>query len=173
MNETDALINMQKPSLFLLFLLISLLTSFAQAADNKYIVYIGTYTGADSKGIYAYRFNATNGDVKPIGLAAESESPSFLAAHANGKFLYSVNEIDQFDGEKSGSISAFSIDRTNGKLTLLNRISSRGGGPAHLSLDKTGKYLLVANYGGGSVAAFPIQDDGRLGTASSFVQHTG
>ena len=164
---------MQKPSLLLLFLLISLLTSFAQAADNKYIVYVGTYTGADSKGIYAYRFNAVTGEVNAIGLAAESESPSFLAAHANGKFLYAVNEIDQFDGEKSGSISAFSIDRTNGKLTLLNRVSSRGGGPAHLSLDKTGKYVLVANYGGGSVAAFPIQDGGRLDPASSFVQHTG
>jgi len=173
MNDTDALINMQKPSLLLLFLLISLLTSFAQAADNKYLVYIGTYTGSDSKGIYSYRFNATTGEVTPIGLAAESESPSFLAVHPNGRFLYAVNEIDRFEGEKSGSISAFSIDPSPGKLTLLNRVSSRGDGPAHLSLDKTGKYLFVANYGGGSVAAFPIQDDGRLGPASSFVQHTG
>src|SRR5205807_10371187 len=76
-------------------------------------------------------------------------------------------------GEKSGSISAFSINRNSGKLTLLNRVSSLGAGPAHLSLDKTGKYVLVANYGAGSVAAFPIDHEGRLGKASSFAQHAG
>jgi 6-phosphogluconolactonase len=152
---------------------ISLLTLSVEAADHKYIVYIGTYTGGDSKGIYAYRFDAISGEVNPIGLVAESENPSFLAVHPSGRFLYAVNEIDQFGGEKSGSISAFSIDRNTGNLTLLNRVSSLGAGTAHLSLDKTGRYLLVANYGGGSVAAFPIHDDGSLGKASSFVQHAG
>lgn len=152
---------------------IILLTLSVEAADHKYIVYIGTYTGGESKGIYAYRFDAISGEVNPIGLMAESENPSFLAAHPSGRFLYAVNEIDQFGGEKSGSISAFSIDRNAGNLTLLNRVSSLGAGTAHLSLDKTGRYLLVANYGGGSVAAFPIHDDGSLGKASSFVQHTG
>lgn len=152
---------------------IILLTLSVEAADHKYIIYIGTYTGRDSKGIYAYRFDAISGEVNPIGLVAESENPSFLAAHPSGRFLYAVNEIDQFGGEKSGSISAFSIDRNTGNLTLLNRVSSLGTGTAHLSIDKTGRYLLVANYGGGSVAAFPIHDDGSLGKASSFVQHTG
>jgi len=145
----------------------------ARAADRKFIVYIGTYTGSGSKGIYAYRFDAGTGKVDPIGLAAESDKPSFRAVHPNGQFLYAVNEIGQFDGEKSGSVSAFSIGRNTGKLTLLNRVSSRGAGTAHLSLDRTGRYVLVANYGGGSVAAFPIQEDGRLGKPSSFVQHAG
>lgn len=144
-----------------------------KAAGHNYLIYIGTYTGADSKGIYAYRFDAESGALTPIGLVAETESPSFLAAHPSGKFLYAVNEIDQFHGEKVGSVSGFAIDPHTGKLTLLNRVSSLGDGPAHLSLDKTGKYVFVANYGGGSVAAFPIQDDGSLGKASSFIQHTG
>src|SRR6266404_1765981 len=157
----------------LALVLMVLLTRSAEATDHKYIVYIGTYTGSGSKGIYAYRFDASTGKVDPIGLAAESDKPSFLAVHPNGRFLYAVNEIGQFDGEKSGSVSAFSIDRNTGKLTLLNRVSSRGAGTAHLSLDRTGRYVLVANYSGGSVAVFPIQEDGRLGKPSSFVQHAG
>jgi len=150
-----------------------LLTPFAQAADRNFIVYVGTYTDSGSKGIYGYRLDAGTGAVNSIGLTAETDNPSFLAIHPSGKFLYAANEVEQFNGEKSGSVSAFSLDRNTGKLTLLNRVSSLGGSPAHLSLDKTGKYLFVANYGGGSVAVFPIDGDGRLGKASSFVQHTG
>jgi 6-phosphogluconolactonase len=160
-------------SVLLALVLAVLLTPLAEAADRNYIVYVGTYTESGSKGIYAYRFDATTGVVSSIGLAAETESPLFLATHLSGRFLYATNEISEFNGEKSGSVSAFSVDRNTGKLTLLNRVASRGAAPAHLSLDKTEKYLLVANYGGGSVSAFPIDSDGRLGKASSFVQHTG
>jgi 6-phosphogluconolactonase len=108
-----------------------------------------------------------------LGVAAESEDPSFLAVHSNGKYLYAVNELDNFGGQKSGALSAFSIDTKTGKLTLLNQAPTQGGGPCHVSLDKTGKYVLVANYGGGSVAAFPIREDGGLAAASAFVQHSG
>jgi 6-phosphogluconolactonase len=160
-------------SVFVALAIVILLSPSAAAVDRKYLVYIGTYTGSGSKGIYVYRFNAGDGELDPIGVAAETENPSFLAARPDGRFLYAVNEVNEFNGEKSGSISAFSIDRNTGKLTLLNRVSSRGAGPAHLSLDKTGKYVLVANYDGGSVASFPIQKDGRLGKASGFVQHAG
>src|SRR4051812_29756822 len=86
----------------LLFISFSMLVPPAQGDSGKYIVYIGTYTGAASKGIYAYRFDATTGEAKPLGLVAESENPSFLAAHPNRKFLYAVNEIDDFEGEKTG-----------------------------------------------------------------------
>src|SRR5258708_26407529 len=123
-----------------------LLTPSARAADRNFIVYVGTYTDSGSKGVYAYRFDAGTGEVNSIGLAAETESPSFLAIHPSGRFLYAANEIDQFSGEKTGSVSAFSIDRNAGRLTLLNRVSSLGASPAHLALDKTGKYLFVANY---------------------------
>ena len=101
----------------------------AQAAAR--LVYIGTYTGEKtaSKGIYAYRFNEETGALTPIGLAAETRSPSFLALHPNGRFLYAVNEVNDFDDEKSGSVSAFAIDRATGQLTLLNTQSSRGAHP--------------------------------------------
>ena len=165
--------NRRSLSVLLALVLAILLTPFAEAAGRNYIVYVGTYTESGSKGIYAYRFDASTGEVNSIGLVAETESPLFLAVHPSGRFLFATNEINEFNGEKSGSVSAFSIDRNTGKLTLLNRVASQGAAPAHLSLDKTGKYLLVANYGGGSVAAFPIQSDGRLGKASSFVQHAG
>jgi len=143
------------------------------ASDRSFLVYVGTYTGEKSKGIYAYRFNATTGSTTPIAIAAETENPSFIAIHPSGRFLYAVNEVDQFGGKATGAVSAFALNAETGKLTLLNQVASKGQGPAHLSLDKTGKYVLVANYGGGSVAVFPVSRDGQLGEASAFVQHAG
>jgi len=160
-------------------LVLALLTSAlwmpAQGAKkpSDYFVYIGTYTGPASKGIYAYRFHPADGKLTPIGLAAETVNPSFLAIHPNGRFVYSVSELDTYNGQKTGAVSAFRIDPQSGKLTLLNTVSSRGGGPCHVLVDKTGKNLLVANYGTGSVASMPIKEDGSLGEATAFVQHTG
>jgi len=147
-------------------------TSQAQSGAND-LVYVGTYTGHGSQGIYAYRLDPETGQTTAIGLVAETENPTFLAVHPSGRYLYAVNEVDEFEGKPSGAVSAFSIDRKSGALMLLNRVPSLGKGPAHLSLDQTGKYLLVANYGGGSVAVFPIGDDGRIGTSTAFVQHSG
>jgi 6-phosphogluconolactonase len=147
----------------------------AQAPDD-WIMYVGTYTRAPSKGIYAYRFQGATGQVTPIGtagLAAETENPSFLAVHPNQRFLYAVNEVSRYEGKDAGSVSAFAIDRAAGTLTPLNRVSSRGGGPCHLAVDRSGKWLFAANYGGGSLAAFPVHDDGTLGDASAFFQHAG
>lgn len=142
------------------------------AATGEYLVYIGTYT-KQSKGIYAWRFRPATGELIELGLAAETPNPSFLAIHPNRRFLYAVSEISNYEGQKAGAVSAFSIDPVTGKLTFLNRVASKGAGPCHLNTDRTGKCLLVANYGGGSVAAFPIHNDGRLGEASAFIQHTG
>jgi len=164
---------------FALLLAVTLLTVCAgaapQATHKNYFVYVGTYTqeGSTSKGIYAYRFEADTAKLTPLGLAAETVNPSFLAVHPNQRFLYAVNEIGNYKGQKSGGVSAFAIDRATGKLTFLNQVASGGGGPAYITVDKTGKYVLVANYDGGSVAAFPVLEDGRLGEASAFVQHTG
>jgi 6-phosphogluconolactonase len=143
------------------------------SANGDYFVYIGTYTGPASKGIYAYRFHPADGKLTSIGLAAETTNPSFLAIHPNGRFVYSVSEMDNYNGQKTGAVSAFSIDPQSGKLTLLNTVSSKGGGPCHVLVDKTGKNVLVANYGTGSVASLPVKEDGSLGEASAFVQHTG
>lgn len=144
----------------------------SQAAE-KMLVFIGTYTGGDSKGIYAYEFSVADGSLKPLGLAAETPNPSFLALHPNKKFLYAVNEIGNYEGEKAGSVSAFAIEGTSGKLRALNQQSSRGGAPCHIVVDAKGAHALVANYSGGSVAVLPIASDGSLKESSSFVQHKG
>jgi 6-phosphogluconolactonase len=111
--------------------------------------------------------------LRPLGLAAATSNPSFLALHPSGQWLYAVNEDDSYDGQKSGAVSAFAIDRATGRLTLLNQQSSRGAAPCHLTVDRTGRHLLVANYTGGSVAVLPIGPDGRLGDATSVVHHRG
>ena len=128
--------------------------------------YIGTYTRGKSKGIYAWHFNESTGKLAPLGLSAETSNPSFLVVHPNHRFLYAVNE------NRSGEVSAFAIE-AEGKLKFLNSTSSKGNGPCHLAVDRTGKYVFVANYGSGSIAVLPIHDDGSLGEASAFVQHEG
>ena len=144
------------------------------AAKGQYIAFVGTYTTkTSSKGIYAYRFDANKGQLTPIGVAAETTDPSFLAVHPSGKYLYAVNEISNFNGGSEGAVSSFAIDAKTGTLKFLNQVSTRGPGPCYVSLDKTGSYVLVANYDGGSIASFPVQRDGTLGTASGFVQHSG
>jgi 6-phosphogluconolactonase len=138
-----------------------------------YLVYVGTYTGPNSKGIYAYRFDPAMGQAASLGLVAETVNPSFVAIDPTRRFLYAVNEISDYQGKKSGAVSAFVIDRASGKLTFLNEMPSGGAGPCHVSLDRTGKYVLVANYDSGSVAVFPVLKDGKLGEASSVIQHSG
>ena len=137
------------------------------------LVYIGTYTGAKSKGIYVSRFDPATGRLTAPELAVETPSPSFLALHPGGRFLYAVGETANLGGKRTGAVSAFSLDAKTGKLTLLNRQSSGGAGPCHLAVDQTGKCLLVANYGSGSIAALPIQADGALGEPGAVIQHQG
>ncbi len=155
------------------------LPHLASAADSaKYLIYIGTYTSDDgkpttSKGIYAYRYDSASGQIISLGLAAETTNPSWVVISPNGKFLYAVNEVGDYQGPNSGGVSAFSIDRATGKLTFLNEVASRGADPCYISVDKTGKWALVANYTGGSIAVFPIGADGKLGEPSSVVQHKG
>lgn len=130
-------------------------------------MYVGTYTNGASKGIYTFRFNLSTGKATGPSLAAETSNPSFLALHPNGRFLYAANE------NPNGMVSVFSIDRASRALTLLNSVSSRGSGPCHIAVDHTGKWLFAANYNSGSVAAFPLDADGKLGEASTVVQHSG
>lgn len=160
------------------FVLMTLLSApgFAganSAAAGEYLVYVGTYTGPKSKGIYAYRFDARTGSLTPLGVAAETTNPSFLAIHPNRKFLYAVNEVGDFAGERGGAVSAFAIDAKTGKLTLLNQVASHGADPCYVVVDATGKNVLLANYGSGTVAALRLGQDGRLEKASAVVQHSG
>src|SRR6478672_4186222 len=111
------------------------------------LVYIGTYTGPQSKGIYVYRFDSATGKLTPLGVAAETPNPSFVATDPTGKFLFATNEVEQ------GTVTAFSIDPASGRLTELNSVSSKGSGPCYVITDKTGKVALIANYNNGSFAA--------------------
>jgi 6-phosphogluconolactonase len=141
---------------------------------QHWLAYIGTYTKAASKGIYVASYSPDTGKLTPIGIAAQSISPSFLTVHPNGKTLYAVNESRRYAGNSnSGSVSAFTINHTTGALTLLNIVPSRGADPCHLTTDRSGRWLFVANYSGGSVSVFPIQANGSLGEASQVVEHTG
>lgn len=140
---------------------------------DRFLVYVGTYTGPKSEGIYAYRFDTGTGTVEPLGLAAKSANPTFLAVHPSANFLYAANELGEWNGQPGGYVTAFKIDPATGRLTELNQQSSVGAGPCHLVVDATGKNVLVANYGGGSVAALPLNGDGSLQPHSAFVQHTG
>lgn len=140
---------------------------------SKFRVYVGTYTNGDSKGIYQFDLDVTTGKATEPTLAVEAKNPSFVAIHPNGKYLYSVSEVADFDGEKTGGVSAYSIAADTGALTLLNSTASGGRGPCHLVTDQAGKNVLVANYGEGSIACIPIKEDGSLEAASAVVQHEG
>jgi 6-phosphogluconolactonase len=147
--------------------------SFSKNARNQHLLFVGTYTNGESKGIYSYRYDAASGRLTPLGLAAETVNPSFLVADPSSQFLYGVNEVPDYKGATSGVVTAFTIDRNTGKLSALNAVPSRAAGPCYIAFDKTGKYVLVANYTGGNVAVFPVLKDGRLGESSAFVQHAG
>jgi 6-phosphogluconolactonase len=141
---------------------------------DGYLAYVGTYTEkTQSKGIYAYRYDAGAGKFTSVGLAVETINPSFLAVHPSGKYLYAVNEAPITDGRKYGAVSAFSIDHQSGKLTLLNQVSSLGVDPCFISFDKTGKYALVANYTSGVVSVFPVLEGGKIGKATASVRNAG
>lgn len=158
------------------FLLATLAVLFGQGlamAQEKQLLYVGTYTGKTSKGIYLFEMDKNTGKLTDLGLVAETPNPTFLAIHPNKKFLYAVSEIGNFNGKPVGAVAAFAIDPKDKSLKLLNKQSSGGSGPCHVSIDKAGKNVFVANYGGGSVEMIPVKDDGSLAEPTSFIQHVG
>ena len=135
--------------------------------------YVGTYTGSsgNGEGIYAFDYEAHSGALRNRRLVAHTPNPSWIGVHPSRKFLYAVNEVADFSGG-SGSVTAFAIE-PGGALRELNKVSSEGAGPAHLSLDVTGRFALVANYGGGSIALLPIEESGQLGKAVDVRRNVG
>lgn len=143
---------------------------------NTSNIFVGTYTdyeGSQSKGIYAYQMDSNSGQLKFESVIKGVANPSFLEIHPQQNLLYAVNEVESFNGQPEGGVSAFSINPTSGELTLLNKQFSYGTDPCYISIEKTGKFALVANYTSGSVAILPIQPDGRLGASTDVVQHSG
>jgi len=152
-----------------LLLFSSAQTSGKAAAKGQYLAYVGTYTAkTNSKGIYAFHFDTATGQLTAIGVAAETPDPSWVVVHPSGKYAYAANEAG-----KASTVSAFAVDAKNGKLTLLNQIPALGEDPCYLSFDKTGKYVLVANYSSGTIAVFPVLADGRLGEHTALVKDEG
>lgn len=145
----------------------------AAGAGRQVWLYIGAYTNERNRGISAARLDLDTGAITDMFLAAETPNPTFLEIHPNGQWLYAVNEIGNYEGRREGSITAYRIDRQTGRLELLNRVSTKGPGPCHVNLDRTGRMAMIANYGGGSVASYRIGSDGRLSEAVSFFQHEG
>jgi 6-phosphogluconolactonase len=136
-------------------------------------VYVGTYTGPKSKGIYQVRLDLATGALGTPELAGEAVNPSFLDLHPSGRFLYAVSEVSGPAGKPAGAVSAFAIAADTGKLTLLDTRPTGGAGPCYVSVDRQGRTALAANYGSGSVCVMPIGTGGELAEAAAFIQHAG
>ena len=141
--------------------------------DNE-LLYVGTYTDdGKSKGIYLVRMDTRSGQLELTGSVDAGENPSYLAIHPSGRVLYAVNEVDRYSGKASGSVTAFAIARDTGTISRLTTRPSEGAAPCYISVDRSGRVVLVANYNGGSVALLPIQTDGLLTPATSVIHHQG
>ncbi|HBG77994.1 MAG TPA: 6-phosphogluconolactonase [Phycisphaerales bacterium] len=140
---------------------------------RRFLVYIAASADAAGGGIYVCHFNAESGELTAPKLAIEAVKIHFIALHPNGRFLYAVSGCDSSKSEKSGCVCAFSIETGTGHLTFLNRVSSGGDVPCHITIDQNGRCVFVANYGTGTVSAFPIQADGHIANAAVIIQHTG
>src|SRR5690606_5175074 len=138
-----------------------------QSGPDQWLVFVGTYAKAGTPGIYQFALDAQTGRLEPLGNTDAGANPTFLAIHPGGRFLYAAKETG--NAQQGGEVSAYAIDRKSGQLSPLNRASSVGAGPCHLVVDAAGKHVLLANYGGGSVAVVAIKADGTLGDGTAFV----
>lgn len=158
----------------------------AVAADGALMAYVGTFSSplgdvppqadlprGNGRGIHLFRVNRATGALRAAGVHEMGTSPSYLALNAAGTRLYSANETDRVGADREGTVSAFAIDRAEGKLTPLNTVRSGGAGPTNVSIHPVGKHVLVANYFGGSIAVLPILEDGRLGEATDVKNYAG
>ncbi|MBK8811202.1 MAG: lactonase family protein [Acidobacteria bacterium] len=138
------------------------------------LLYVGTYTSkTKSEGIYVFRFDAATGNLQRLHIAKDVADPSYLTVSNDRKHLFAVNELVEYDGQKSGAVSAFAIDPETGDLTFLNKQPSLGGAPCFITTSNDRKFALVANYVGGNISVFPIEKDGRLGASVALARHSG
>lgn len=156
------------------FYTISLFPFFqTQKIIKEFFVYIGTYTSGKSEGIYIGKMDLSSGELKLLKSVKGLTNPSYLAIDPHNQYLYSVNEVGKFEGKPGGAISAFSINQKTGDLTFLNNQPTKGSAPCYIVVDKSGKFVLSANYGDGNVSVFSIMSDGKLGPMTDFIQHKG
>ena len=136
------------------------------------MIYISAFTTGEQGAIHAFRFDGAAGTLSLVHRTTDVENPFFIAISPDGRFLYSI-DAEQFGGKNDEFVAAYAIEGPDGKLRRINRQSSRGSASCYLDVDATGKTVLVANYSTGSVAALPVEKDGRLGEAASFIKHLG
>ena len=148
--------------------------AFSQRAQSReMLLYTGTYTNGKSEGIYISRFAPKTGEISRVGVARGISNPSFIALDKRGRWLYAVNEVNEFRGKRTGYVTAFQVNRSDGSLTKLNEQESGGTSPCHISVDPSNRFVLIANYGSGSIAVLPIKPDGSLGEPVETIQHKG
>jgi 6-phosphogluconolactonase len=152
--------------------------------SRQVVVYVGTYTErilfgtgevyqGKGRGIYRFSLDPDTGRLEPRGLTPEVMNPSFLTLDPQRRFLFAVNELEEFEGQATGTLSAFAVDPADGSLRFLNKQVTRGTDPCHVAVDSRGRFALVSNYMSGSLSVLPIGRGGTLGQAVGFVQHHG
>ncbi|CAN5874006.1 lactonase family protein [soil metagenome] len=141
--------------------------------SREMLLYVGTYTNKTSEGIYVYKFNLETGALEKLHTVKNVVQPSYLTIDEDEKYLYAVNETEQYEGKKSGAVSAFAIDQKTGDLKFLNKVPSLGGAPCFIIVSENERYVLVANYLGGNVSVFPIEAGGKLGASVDLQQNIG
>ena len=159
----------------------------SKSSDKPLMAYVGTFSSplqdvldtqvdlppGNGRGIHLFQIDRKTGAMTPAGIQRMGTSPSCLALNTKGTRLYSTNETDRVGQEKHGSVSAFKINREDGSLTELNKVNSGGDGPTYVSIHPSGRYLLIANYFGGSISVLPILKDGSLGEATDVKNDAG
>lgn len=138
----------------------------------KYLLFVGMYTSADAKGVHVFGGDEECSQFTKLAVG-EAVNPSYLAIHPNKKYVYAVNEVGEFQGEKGGGLTAFSLDAKTGAMTPLNHQPTKGGAPCYVSVDATGKWAMAANYSGGNICSYSIEANGKLGAPISVIQHEG
>lgn len=159
-----------KNLLTVVFVLIQL---SAMAQNPKEILYVGTYSESESKGIYVMEFDRNSLNFKEVQTVHDKKSPTFIALHPDGNFLYAAYREGADDRDPNGTIVAYQIDQRTGKLTKISQVSSAGASPCHISLDPSGNVVFVSHYLGGNLSSFKVLDNGGIGEAVTFIQHEG
>ena len=162
---------MKKIILLIALLYLSFFTFSQTSADEHYMI-VGTYTSGKSEGIYVYKFNSKTGEFNHVSTAKNVSNPSYLTVSPDEKFVYAVNE-NHVKEKFGGMVSSFSFNKKEGTLTPINQKPSEGNDPCYISVDKTGKWVVIANYSSGTASVLPVKKDGSLDSAVSFIQHEG
>ena len=139
----------------------------------NYYLYVGSYTQSEGDGIAVFHFNARDGSLKYLSTAHGVKNPSYLAIHPETNLLLAVNEVVEYEGINSGTVSSFRINPSTGALTFINKVPSGGGAPCHVSIDSNAAFALIANYIGGNFAVLPIDKEGRLSPATQMIPLEG